>query len=265
MTLRQTVNPNYGIGATRGWCLQYVDDALSAPNRTSTAQIAYETAKSKGWVRFNADMPRGLWSVLFWSIDNGDYAGLGHVALAYVDGQGNMSIHDSEVHAGARSPYGSLQEIANWFASGGTRITFLGWSVGVDGRLLIEDYTPPKPQPPKVYIGTSAHVQSIGWKTYTQTIGTTGKSLRLEAFVLPAGVEGEGHIEQLGWTARRKSGEIIGTAGSSKRLEAIKLYGNIKYRVHVQGSGWTGWVESGQQAGTTGQSKRIEAIEIIKK
>ncbi|GAX47326.1 peptidoglycan amidohydrolase family protein [Pseudolactococcus reticulitermitis] len=123
---------------------------------------------------------------------------------------------------------------------------------------------PPKPQP-ATYIGTSAHVQGVGWKNYTQTIGTTGKSLRLEAFVVPAGVEGEGHVEKLGWTGRRKSGEIIGTAGSSKRLEAIKLYGNIKYRVHVQGIGWTGWVESGQQAGTTGQSKRIEAIEIVKK
>ena len=32
MTLRQTVSPNYNIGATRGWCLQYVDNAISAPN-----------------------------------------------------------------------------------------------------------------------------------------------------------------------------------------------------------------------------------------
>ena len=142
MTLRQTVNPNYGIGATRGWCLQYVDDAISAQNRTYSAQDAYEVANARGWVRANADMPRGLWSVLFWSIDNGDYAGLGHVALVYVNEQGQMAIHDSEVHAGARQPYGSLQEIANWFASGGTRITFLGWSIGVDGRQIIEDYTP---------------------------------------------------------------------------------------------------------------------------
>jgi hypothetical protein len=265
MTLRQTVNPNYGIGATRGWCLQYVDDAISAPNRTYSAQAAYESAKARGWVRANTDMPRGLWSILFWSIDNGEYAGLGHVALVYVNDQGQMAIHDSEVHAGARQPYGSLQELANWFGSAGTRLTFLGWSIGVDGRQIIEDYTPPEPAPVVTYIGTSAHVQSIGWKTYTKTIGTTGKSLRLEAFVLPAGIEGEGHIEELGWTARRKSGEIIGTTGNSKRLEAIKLYGNIKYRVHVQDNGWTGWVDSGQVAGTTGQSKRIEAIEIIKK
>ena len=142
MTLRQTVNPNYGIGATRGWCLQYVDDAISAPNRTYSAQAAYEAANARGWVRANTEMPRGLWSVLFWSIDNGEYAGLGHVALVYVNNQGQMAIHDSEVHAGARQPYGSLQELANWFGSAGTQLTFLGWSIGVDGRQIIEDYTP---------------------------------------------------------------------------------------------------------------------------
>ena len=156
MTLRQTVNPNYGIGATRGWCLQYVDNAISAPNRTYSAQLAYESAKARGWVRANTDVPRGLWSILFWSIDNGEYAGLGHVALVYVNNQGQMAIHDSEVHAGARQPYGSLQELTNWFGSAGTRLTFLGWSIGVDGRQIIENYTPPqsvstgeKPKPKK--------------------------------------------------------------------------------------------------------------------
>ena len=144
MTLRQAINPNYGIGATRGWCLQYVDNAISAPNRTYSAQLAYESAKARGWVRANTDMPRGLWSILFWSIDNGEYAGLGHVALVYVNDKGQMTIHDSEVHAGARQPYGSLQELANWFGSAGTRLTFLGWSIGVDGRQIIEDYTPPQ-------------------------------------------------------------------------------------------------------------------------
>ena len=144
MTLRQTVSPNYSIGATRGWCLQYVDNAISAPNRTYSAQLAYESAKARGWVSANTDMPRGLWSILFWSIDNGDYAGLGHIALVYVNNQGQMTIHDSEVHAGARQPYGSLQELANWFGSVGTRLTYLGWSIGVDGRQIIEDYTPPQ-------------------------------------------------------------------------------------------------------------------------
>ena len=137
MTLRQTVNPNYGIGATRGWCLQYVDDAISAPNRTYSAQAAYESAKARGWVRANTDMPRCLWSILFWSIDNGEYAGLGHVALVYVNDQGQMAIHDSEVHAGARQPYTSLAELSSWFGSVGTQLTYLGWSIGVDGVQIV--------------------------------------------------------------------------------------------------------------------------------
>ena len=61
------------------------------------------------------------------------------MALAFVDGQGNMQIHDSEVHRGARQAYGSIQELAGWFGSVGTRLTFLGWSIGADGTLLIEE------------------------------------------------------------------------------------------------------------------------------
>ena len=30
-------------------CLEYVDNAVNAPKRTATAQIAYETAKGNGW------------------------------------------------------------------------------------------------------------------------------------------------------------------------------------------------------------------------
>ena len=147
MAYIQLIEPNINISARAGMCLEYVDNAVNAPKRTATAQIAYETAKGNGWVSANTEMPRGLWSVLFWSIDNGEYAGLGHVALVYVNDQGQMEIHDSEVHAGARQPYGSLQELDNWFGSAGTRLTFLGWSIGVDGRKIIEDYTPPKLAP----------------------------------------------------------------------------------------------------------------------
>ena len=142
MILKQDVYPDYGISATRGWCLQYVDNAINAPDRSYSAQIAYEKANARGWVRGNIAIPRCLWSILFWSIDNGEYAGLGHVALTYVDEYGNMSIHDSEVHAGARKPYGSLQELEQWFGSVGTKLTFLGWSIGVDGRQIIGEVTP---------------------------------------------------------------------------------------------------------------------------
>ena len=139
MAYIQLVEPKINIGARAGMCLEYVDNAVNAPKRTATAQIAYETAKGNDWVSANTEYPRNVWFVLFWSIDNNDYAGLGHVALAFVDDDGNMQIHDSEVHRGARQPYTSLAELAGWFGSVGTRLTYLGWSTGVDGVKLIEE------------------------------------------------------------------------------------------------------------------------------
>ena len=139
MSYIQLVEPNIDISARAGMCLEYVDNAVNAPKRTATAQIAYETAKGTGWVSDNSEYPRNVWFVLFWSIDNNDYAGLGHVALAFVDDDGNMQIHDSEVHRGARQPYTSLEELSAWFGSAGTQLTFLGWSIGVDGVKLIEE------------------------------------------------------------------------------------------------------------------------------
>ena len=138
MAWKQLVQPNITTNARAGMCLQYVDDAINATQRTYTAQIAHDTAKQKGWVRADNNYPRNVWFVMFWSIDNGDYQGLGHVALAYVDGNGVMQIHDSEVHRNARQPYNSIQELAGWFGSVGTRLTYLGWSIGVDGTILIE-------------------------------------------------------------------------------------------------------------------------------
>ena len=144
MAYLQLVEPNINIGARAGMCLEYEDNAVNAPKRTATAQIAYETAKGNGWISANTEYPKNVWFVLFWSIDNNDYAGLGHIALAYVGSDGSLQIHDSEVHRGARQPYTSLSELSSWFGSVGTRLTYLGWSIGVDGRQIIEDYTPPQ-------------------------------------------------------------------------------------------------------------------------
>lgn len=118
--------------------MNYVDNAINATQRTSTAQIAHDQAKSKGWVHENQNYPRNVWFVMFWSIDNGDYAGQGHVALAFIDDAGNLQIHDSEVHRGARQPYNSLSELANWFGSVGTRLTFLGWSECATAQKLLK-------------------------------------------------------------------------------------------------------------------------------
>ena len=139
MTYIQLVEPNINISARAGMCLEYVDNAVNATKRTATAQISYETAKGNGWLSANTEYPRNVWFVLFWSIDNSDFAGLGHIALAFVDSDGNMQIHDSEVHRSARQPYTSLAELSAWFGSVGTRLTYLGWSIGVDGVQIVEE------------------------------------------------------------------------------------------------------------------------------
>lgn len=100
-------------------------------------KIAHDTAKVKGWVKSNTAFPKNVWFVLFWSINIGQNTGQGHVAIAYVKDNGDMQIHDSEVHSGSRGVYSSLAEISNWFSSFGFQ--YLGWSIGVDGVQIITD------------------------------------------------------------------------------------------------------------------------------
>lgn len=133
-----------------------------------------------------------------------------------------------------------------------------------------------------------AHVQNIGWQeeNYTEDggetnrtlVGTTGKSLRVEAIRLnnPAlWYDGdliyEAHVQNIGWQGERKNGEIAGTSGQSLRLEAIRIrltdywaqQYDVYYRVHAQDIGWMGWAKNGEDAGTAGFGKRLEAIEVI--
>ena len=59
MAWKQLVQPNITTNARAGMCLEYVDDAINATQRTATAQIAHDTAKQKGWVHGNQNYPRG--------------------------------------------------------------------------------------------------------------------------------------------------------------------------------------------------------------
>lgn len=40
------------------------------------------------------------------------------------------------------------------------------------------------------------------------------------------------------------------------------VQGSVEYRAHVQDYGWMAWKKDGELAGTQGQSKRMEAVEI---
>ena len=130
---KQLIMPLIASSAFASYCLLYVDNTINVPQqyRTANAQVAHDKAKEKNWVHANQDYPKNVWFIMFWSIDNGDYQGQGHVALAFVDDNNNLQIHDSEVHRNARQPYSTLSEVSNWFGSVGTKMTFLGWSEGV--------------------------------------------------------------------------------------------------------------------------------------
>ncbi len=125
----------------------------------------------------------------------------------------------------------------------------------------------------------NTHVGGYGWleteSKAGQMSGTTGYSLRLEAFSLYLdgleGVEYRSHVQGVGWEPTyKRDGYVSGTTGQSKRIEAIqvRLTGelsknyDIYYRTHVQGIGWTSWSKNDEVSGTTGQSKRIEAIQV---
>lgn len=143
MAWKQTYNPNINIGARRGWCLKYIDDAGKAPKRTATAQIAQNNERKAKRLR-KGDIPNGIWVVGYMSLNRGPVAGYGHVFFIRRDGS-SYQIHDSEVHAGARSVYRSLDEIMRWFGNYAPR--YEGWSTDCDGRNYAKEVATPKPAP----------------------------------------------------------------------------------------------------------------------
>jgi len=129
----------------------------------------------------------------------------------------------------------------------------------------------------------SGHVQNIGDVSSVndgQTMGTAGKSLRVEGLrisldtsgseILSGGITYNVHIQDVGWQGWKSNGAYAGTTGRSLRLEAIQIkltgeaaiYYDVYYRAHVQNYGWMGWAKNGQSAGTSKHSYRMEAIQI---
>ena len=135
------------------------------------------------------------------------------------------------------------------------------------------------------------HAQDYGWLDWAkngESAGTAGYGKHLEAIEIQLVSKGEAapgatdqpfrqalvsyqtHVQDYGWQAEKKDGEMSGTTGESKRLEAIRIRfqnqpyaGDVKYRTHVQDYGWeTGWKANGEMSGTTGEAKRLEAIQI---
>ena len=142
MPVRQTYEPNLNIGAQSGWCLQYVDDAISAPARTPSAQAAYLNELNAGRIN-TGPAPVGVWVIGFLGFSRGQYTEDGHVFLMRKREDGSIEIHDSEVHSGARGVYNSIEELMNWMGNYGP--DYLGFSYCCDGRRIAEDYDETQP------------------------------------------------------------------------------------------------------------------------
>lgn len=126
----------------------------------------------------------------------------------------------------------------------------------------------------------TAHVQNIGWQndsTDGQLAGTTGRSLRVEAFKVSVrsdgvtgGISYSAHVQDKGWMDAVSNNGIAGTVGQAKRVEALKVtltgdmakYYDVWYRAYVQDYGWLGWTKNGAVAGSTGIGYRVEAFEV---
>lgn len=142
MPVRQIYEPNLNIGARSGWCLQYVDDAISSLTRSPNAQTAYLNELNAGRIN-TGHAPVGIWVVGFLGFSRGQYTEDGHVFLMRKREDGSIEIHDSEVHSGARGIYNSIEELMNWMGNYGP--DYLGYSYCCDGRCIAEDYDETQP------------------------------------------------------------------------------------------------------------------------
>lgn len=142
MPVRQTYNPNINVGAQSGWCLQYVDDAISSLTRSPNAQTAYLNELNAGRIN-TGPAPVGIWVVGFLGFSIGQYVDDGHVFLMRKRADGSIEIHDSEVHSGARGIYNSIEELMRWMGNYGP--DYLGYSYCCDGRRIAEDYDETQP------------------------------------------------------------------------------------------------------------------------
>ncbi len=124
-----------------------------------------------------------------------------------------------------------------------------------------------------------AHVSNEGWMSVASgsqiTLGTTGKSLQLEALALDVfGTDGtvsiETHVSNVGWMRAASAGSVAGTTGCGNAIEALKMSLNgaaaekydLYYQAHVAGIGWLGWAKAGSTAGTVGYGRAIEAVTV---
>ncbi|MET8755433.1 hypothetical protein ABZW32_35830 [Streptomyces sp. NPDC004667] len=136
----------------------------------------------------------------------------------------------------------------------------------------------PAPGDPTVEVRYQAHVQDIGWQSYTgangTSVGTTGLGKSVEAVRITArgagGLWVRAHVQDVGWQPWQYAADgrevTVGTVGRKLRLEALEVRtgtGSVAGRAHVQNAGWNAPVRGTDiLLGTTGQGLRLEAFSL---
>lgn len=138
MSWKQKVTPNINVPGVSGGCLAYVDDGVNPPKRQPTAQVSWKYAVDTKVAHPGEEPPLNVWVPVYYSIDNGPWAGYGHVAWFYSNGKETL-IYDSEFGCGNRTvPYSGGADLFNYM---GWKMTYLGWSEVVDGLRIVENVT----------------------------------------------------------------------------------------------------------------------------
>lgn len=136
MAWKQIVKPNVNVPGYSGGCLAYVDDGVNPPKRQPTAQVSWQYAVDTKVAHIGEEPPTGVWVPVYYSINNGPWAGYGHVVWFYSDGK-TTKLYDSEFGCGARSgPYSGGVDLFNYM---GWQMSYLGWSEAVDGLRIVEN------------------------------------------------------------------------------------------------------------------------------
>lgn len=152
MGFRQLKEPNRNATRTPGWCLRYVYDAYGATGsaRMANAQLAGDNEAKNGKMRQGG---HGATSVPIWySINSGQYKGLGHVAIENANG----TVDD------ANGRWANRAALENYLRS--MSIVYRGWSDWVGGVNVVE-ITPDAPAPDPAPAPTTA--PKIGDKVKT--------------------------------------------------------------------------------------------------
>jgi len=131
-----------------------------------------------------------------------------------------------------------------------------------------------------ILVESQAHVANIGWQSTVYnsgTIGTTGRSLAMEALIInipnqsyTGTITYNAHVQNIGWQGWKTTGQTAGTTGQSLQMEAIRIQltgqladkYDVYYRAHSANVGWLGWAKNGESAGTEGYTYRLEALQV---